>query len=380
MRNITLSLLFCVLCLCLASSVHAETEMNNFTNLDEDYFIQYPRSWTREWNTDYEIPIFMGPVKDNFPMNAYGEKYILYERITLLEILDTLLEEADTLEGLTVINDTETSIDGYPALIRVYTAENERGIEVQQKYVGIMTEGYVYVFYFTSSSASYEKANEEFFMPMMESIRICTMNQTDDRFRVEREQYINETHGFSVIYPALWDRTVLENGIVKMVGPSKFGFNINFNIGLQDQGNMTLSSYAILTDISYNSTYTDYVVHGEYNDTFDGYEGFVRDYSINYTGTLVTQRQVYIIKDGNIYVQTYTSHPDTFEEDERNIWYSMMQQFSFNTSVVDLTPDLPPELDPIPVDTAGFLPGPAILAIIGCLSVAGLSRRRGQRQ
>lgn len=161
----------------------------------------------------------------------------------------------------------------------------------------------------------------------------CTGREKTSSFGLEvketsTKKYTNEVYGFSIEYPKNWEVNETASfanlsAIVFFMGPIENNFGTNLNIKTANLGDSTFSEHikAGKEGIARGFSAYDYMLKEEGEFNFYGRKGYFIEYVWKMQGLTIQQKQFWIKKDEAIYILTFSTTPQDYENWEEKFNY-----------------------------------------------------------
>jgi len=146
------------------------SEMLTYTNAEYDFSIGYPYDWTvQEDLLDTEV-ILSGPIEDDYMINANVRTVELPAEMTTYEYAKARREQFPAV--LVIVDTFNDTINGEPVSGHIIRTTTEEGIEVKQMQACLVRNTTAYVISFTAASSTFDAAEADYFVPMLQSFKI----------------------------------------------------------------------------------------------------------------------------------------------------------------------------------------------------------------
>ena len=160
--------LFGIILVSLIGAVNAEQGMLTYTNGEYGFSIEYPEDWTVEEGSFGTVVMFMGPIKDDFIITVNVVIEELQIKMTVEEYYKAGLEwYQDEYEIVETLSDTING-EAVAGDITTYTMD---GTDFKNMQVCFVRDKTGYVITFDSVASAYDKAEADYFDPMLMSFK-----------------------------------------------------------------------------------------------------------------------------------------------------------------------------------------------------------------
>lgn len=133
--------------------------------------------------------------------------------------------------------------------------------------------------------------------------------------------YTNTALGFSIIGPENWEKVELGKGILvayrdpqKIMTANNLETHSSINVIVETVGtSVSLDQYAKSANAARALLFQNYVLLGSSKDNLGGQPAYIDDYKITIGSFDMRQRQVYTIKNGNTFIITFGTIPQSWD-------------------------------------------------------------------
>jgi hypothetical protein len=123
--------------------------------------------------------------------------------------------------------------------------------------------------------------------------------------------YTNTKYTFTINPPPGWTTTEPANVTVAFVGPLNEDFPVNMNI-LVVTTNKTITQFVTASEQALQTSLTNYTTISEAPRTINNITAYEIVYTFTYQNTTIKQKQVYLIKNTEAFIITYSASATTY--------------------------------------------------------------------